>query len=587
LVAHPLGELVGGDKKDVVISNIIYGYPAPGRVVIYGWHYTSGTAIQPMYNGHEETYADYSHGIRLVQMNMLVNGVAATVSSVLQSTTISALLSDEGSIAVPRYPVAMPSVAVPSSFAVLNHSNTSLRILASAQPDVTHFLVQHSSDGLSFSAGQLLQKDSMEIGGFAPNIPVYVRIAAVSIYDTSAYSEVLGAVPTGCTAPVLIVNAFDRPSAGNTRDFIRQHGNAFAANGFAFISCTNDAIIVGLIPLDTTRIADYILGNESTANETFNAVEQSLVEAYLRQGGFLLVSGAEIGWDLQACGNSIDRNFYNNYLKASYTNDAPNGQSGVYYQAQPTTTSLFSGLGTISFDNGTHGTYNVNYPDVISPLGGASVCLEYSGLTANYAGICYTGCYDGSLTPGKIINLGIPFETIYPETARTAVMQDVLAYFNVSPSGIAQPVITQSNDTLYSSWNGLQQWFFNGVAISGAISNFYVATLNGDYSLIAEDNACYSDTSAVVQVSLTGIAVNDQLSLKVFPNPCRENLHIQIGSYKPTVWTVTMSTISGTCLLIQECNEYTDLSLTGFPAGIYILSIESDLGLLRSRIIKL
>jgi len=51
LATHPLGELVGGDKKDVVISNIIYGYPAPGRVVIYGWHYLSGTPIQPLYNG--------------------------------------------------------------------------------------------------------------------------------------------------------------------------------------------------------------------------------------------------------------------------------------------------------------------------------------------------------------------------------------------------------------------------------------------------------------------------------------------------------------------------------------------------------
>jgi hypothetical protein len=60
LATHPLGELVGGDKKDVVISNIIYGNPAPGRVVIYGWHYTSGTPIQPLYCGHEDTYADYS-----------------------------------------------------------------------------------------------------------------------------------------------------------------------------------------------------------------------------------------------------------------------------------------------------------------------------------------------------------------------------------------------------------------------------------------------------------------------------------------------------------------------------------------------
>src|SRR5262249_49958249 len=61
---YPLGTLTGGDKKDVVIATKIYtnltaGVPKP--VCIYGWHQTDGSAIQPLYNGHEETYADYSH----------------------------------------------------------------------------------------------------------------------------------------------------------------------------------------------------------------------------------------------------------------------------------------------------------------------------------------------------------------------------------------------------------------------------------------------------------------------------------------------------------------------------------------------
>src|SRR5579885_2046991 len=43
--AHPLGELVSGDKKDVVISNMIYS--TANRVVIFGWYYPSGSYIQP------------------------------------------------------------------------------------------------------------------------------------------------------------------------------------------------------------------------------------------------------------------------------------------------------------------------------------------------------------------------------------------------------------------------------------------------------------------------------------------------------------------------------------------------------------
>jgi len=106
LTAHPLGTLVGGTKKDVVISNKIRndlksGVPRP--VVIYGWHQLNGSPIQPLYNGHAETYADYSHGIRLVLDSTEVDGVPRTLSAVLQDPLLSSILSDEGAIRIARY----------------------------------------------------------------------------------------------------------------------------------------------------------------------------------------------------------------------------------------------------------------------------------------------------------------------------------------------------------------------------------------------------------------------------------------------------------------------------------------------------
>jgi len=106
LGSHPLGTLVGGTKKDVVISNKIRnelksGVPRP--VVIYGWHQLNGSPIQPLYNGHGETYADYSHGIRLVLDSVTVDGSPTTITAVLQDALLSAVLSDEGVIPFPRY----------------------------------------------------------------------------------------------------------------------------------------------------------------------------------------------------------------------------------------------------------------------------------------------------------------------------------------------------------------------------------------------------------------------------------------------------------------------------------------------------
>ena len=42
----------------------------------------------------------------------------------------------------------------------------------------------------------------------------------------------------------------------------------------------------------------WCLGEESTADETFTYDEQQRLAAFLANGGALLASGAEIGWDL-------------------------------------------------------------------------------------------------------------------------------------------------------------------------------------------------------------------------------------------------------------------------------------------------
>lgn len=101
LTTHPLGALVAGDKKDIVITARLTD--SPGKVAIYGWHQTNGVAIQPLYLGHADAWADYSHGVRLVQNQMLVNGQATTVAEVLANPQLAGLLSDEDVVTTPRY----------------------------------------------------------------------------------------------------------------------------------------------------------------------------------------------------------------------------------------------------------------------------------------------------------------------------------------------------------------------------------------------------------------------------------------------------------------------------------------------------
>jgi hypothetical protein len=92
----PFGELVSGDKKDVVITNLLAS--RPGRIAIYGWHRSKGAPIQPLSTLHGARYADYSHGIRLVSEMAILNGELRSIYAILQDSSLAKVLSDEGPI---------------------------------------------------------------------------------------------------------------------------------------------------------------------------------------------------------------------------------------------------------------------------------------------------------------------------------------------------------------------------------------------------------------------------------------------------------------------------------------------------------
>jgi hypothetical protein len=93
----PLGSLVAGTKKDIIIHQKIYSElrrNRPNPVVIYGWHQLNGEPIQPPNNWHQEIYVDYSHGVRLVQRMAKINGADISLVDILQDETYHILVSD-------------------------------------------------------------------------------------------------------------------------------------------------------------------------------------------------------------------------------------------------------------------------------------------------------------------------------------------------------------------------------------------------------------------------------------------------------------------------------------------------------------
>ncbi len=99
---NPRRVLTSGLKKDVVISNRVY--ERDNRVAIYGWHYTNEKPIQPLTTVHHAGYVDYSHGIRPIKREMLVDGKPMMFEDILADPHLSELITDEGASRYWRYP---------------------------------------------------------------------------------------------------------------------------------------------------------------------------------------------------------------------------------------------------------------------------------------------------------------------------------------------------------------------------------------------------------------------------------------------------------------------------------------------------
>ena len=97
---------ITGHKKDIIITNrIATDTNGQNSVYIYGWHQLpSGEPIQNIYGGHGINYTDYSHGTRVINQEILVNGEVKTIRDILRDPVKYKLISKEsGAMTITEY----------------------------------------------------------------------------------------------------------------------------------------------------------------------------------------------------------------------------------------------------------------------------------------------------------------------------------------------------------------------------------------------------------------------------------------------------------------------------------------------------
>jgi hypothetical protein len=280
----------------------------------------------------------------------------------------------------------------------------------------------------------------------------YYKVSVAGTGGESKPSRIYGA-QVGGSPRVLVVDGDDRWQFQTTENPNCTNHNFCAIagqniSGVTFESANHNAVIDGTVPLTNYSAVVWLLGEESTADESFSSAEQSLVTDYLSAGGNLFVSGSEIAWDLDRTGSgptAADRDFYHNQLRAVYSADDANT-----YAFAPISSGIFSNNASSGFDNGTRGTYNVDFPDVLLTTNGSVAAISYTGGTGGNAAVQY----DGSLGGGKVMNWGFPFETITNSAVRDAYMSDVLRFFGLIPAPVlANPAVNVAGNSIMLTWN--------------------------------------------------------------------------------------------------------------------------------------
>ena len=309
----------------------------------------------------------------------------------------------------------------------------------------TGYVVYRSTNGYGFGNAAAVNgftNTVLAVTNLAAGDTWFFRVAATNAGGESMPSETAGVrvSPSG-KGYYLVVNGFDRcdrqlcptpyfannidgyvtlvrPLQINSFDYVIQHGFSIAAAGRYFDSCSHSALLGGL-PLTNYHAAYWILGEESTTNQTFSGAEQTNLTSFLSKGGCLFVSGAELAWDLDYAGTAADRAFLTNHLKSGFARD-----DAATNRATGKSGSIFSGMGTLAFDDGSGDTYNVEYPDVFYACGGGVTALVYGSSSGgpDAAAVQYSNIY-------RVVTLGFPFETVMQNSMRTALMARVVNFF--------------------------------------------------------------------------------------------------------------------------------------------------------------
>lgn len=307
---------------------------------------------------------------------------------------------------------------------------------------VIGYRIYKSTDGVNFTL--LLNENSVKTTS-----AVFSRTAATEYYRVSSvsnasapvesyWSGIMGTSNNHSKLKALIIDGYEREGnwRGPGNPFLLNYGTAIDKNSMSFATVKNTCIQDNSVQLNNYDMVFWLLEDESTANETFNTTEQTLVKKYLENGGSLFVSGSEIAWDLSYKGSTDDKAFFNNYLKAVFVSDNSSSKA--------VTSVASTAIEGCSFNISQ--TIPVDYPDEIGVNGGSSLCMVYANNKG--AGVQYSGKFGTSDKTGKLLYFGFPVESTADDANFNLLISKAITFFSNKLTDVAHSNIAPGNFSL-------------------------------------------------------------------------------------------------------------------------------------------
>lgn len=233
-------------------------------------------------------------------------------------------------------------------------------------------------------------------------------------------------------------------------------------------------------------------------------------------------------------------------------------QSGDQGTFDPNTQSFMLCPGdTMILEMGQPYVENVQWFSNGQPIPGANNTIYYVTQSGSY-----TSCGAPSVCPDYQDCMLIPIQVVFSNTS--------------------QPVISQSNDTLFSTVAASYQWSLNGNNIPGATSQFYVPVNSGSYSVTISDNFNCSIASNIFNYVATGTTtpVAGQFSFSIFPNPASSHFYMLFDHARKNDYIITITDLLGievtAPLKVSGSLTNVEINTSHLEKGNYLVRVSNE-----------